>query len=277
MKSLAKASKFHRCRSRLLWQTTLGMVVPLLMGLFLLGPAHAISVSISDNVLVLDGRQRSGEIALLSMTPLPVEFEVEAMKLPEGVQDGSDYLRWSPARTLVPANQASPLRMVFRPPADLPPGEYVVRLAVKSREVDFEPSFQQDSDDAQEPPEDAFAIGLAIQPVLPVTVYIRHQVDSPELTIGAFERVTDDESSHGHFMVEKASESVSFVGAVALVSQESGTTLTSGRLRMGQSVNERRIRVPRRDDEPALSEPVCLHVWPSFPARGAPEQRVCSG
>ena len=238
-------------------------------------PAHPISVSISDNVVVLDNRQRSGEIELLSMTPSPVEFEVEAMAVPEGMQDGRDYLRWSPARTLVPANRASPLRMVFRPPADLPPGEYVVRLAVQSRQVDFQPSFEEGPDE-EAPPQDGLAIGVAIQPVLPVTVYIRHQVDSPELTIGTFEPAAGDEDSHGHFTVRKAPEAISFVGTVALVGQHSGETLTSGRLRMGQNATERRIRVPRRDEEPALSEPVCLHIWPSFPARGEPEQRVCS-
>ncbi|WP_155985609.1 hypothetical protein [Thioalkalivibrio sp. AKL12] len=256
-------------RSALFWTTGL------LAGLLLTGPAHAISVSLSDNVVVLDNRQRSGEIELLSMTPSPVEFEVEAMTVPEGIQDGSDYLRWSPARTLVPANRASPLRMVFRPPADLPPGEYVVRLAVKSRQVDFQPSFQQGPDD-EVPPQDGLAIGVAIQPVLPVTVYIRHQVDSPALTIGTFEPAADDEGSHGQFMVRKAPEAVSFVGTVALVGQRSGETLTSGRLRMGQTATERRIRVPRREGEEALGEPVCLHIWPSFPARGALEQRVCS-
>ena len=251
-----------------------GLAVALAL-LFFTAPVAAISVSISDNVVVLDNRQRSGEIELLSMTPSPVEFEVEPADLPEGIADGRDYLRWSPARTLVPANRASPLRMVFRPPADLPPGEYVVRLAVKSRQVDFQPSFQLDPD-TEEPPQDGLAIGVAIHPVLPVTVYIRHQVDSPALSIGAFEPAADDEDSHGHFMVSKAPEAISFVGTVALVGERSNETLTSGRLRMGQNATERRIRVPRRDSEAALDEPVCLHIWPRFPARGEPEQRVCS-
>ena len=258
------------------WQAARCVTVALLAALLLTTQAHAISVSISDNVVVLDNRQRSGEIDLLSMSPSPVEFEVKAMAVPEGVQDGSDYLRWSPARTLVPANRSRPLRLVFRPPADLPPGEYVVRLAVQSRQVDFQPSFQQDADDGQEPPQGGLAVGVGIQPVLPVTVYLRHQVDSPQLTIGTFEPTANDTSSHGHFMVRKAADAPSFVGTVALVGQHSGERLSSGRLRMGQTVSERRIRVPRGEDEPALTEPVCLHLWPSFPARGEAEQRVCS-
>lgn len=235
--------------------------------------AWAISVSISDNVVVLNSRERSGEIELLSMTPSPVEFDITPGSLPEGVLDGRDYLRWSPPRTLVPANRSVPLRMVFRPPAELAPGEYVVRLNVKSRQVDFQPSFETDPNADTE---NAIAIGVSIQPVLPVTVYIRHQVDSPELNIGRFEPAIGDARSHGHFMVSKAPDAISFVGTVALMGAQSGTTLTSGRLRMGQTVDEMRIRVPRREEEAELTEAVCLHIWPSFPARGAPAQRVCS-
>lgn len=238
--------------------------------------AWAISVSISDNVVVLDTRERSGEIELLSMTPSPVEFEISAMELPEGLADGRQYLRWSPERVLVPANRASPLRMVFRPPADLEPGEYIVRLAVQSRQVDFEPDFGTDDDDEDIDTDNALAIGVAIQPVLPVTVYIRHQVDSPELVIGDFVPAEDDDTSHGHFTVEKHPDAISFVGTVALIGANTGNTLTSGRLRMAQTANERRIRVPRDETEAALAEPVCLHVWPSFPPRGEPERRLCS-
>jgi hypothetical protein len=249
------------------------LALALIIGLF---PAAAwsISVSISDNVVVLDTRQRSGEIQLLSMTPSPVEFDITPMDVPEGVLDGRDYLRWSPPRTLVPANRGSPLRMVFRPPADLAPGEYVVRLAVKGRQVDFQPSFLREPEEGVEG-DQGLAVGVSIQPVLPVTVYIRHQVESPALTVGQFEPVVDDERSHGYFMVSKDPDAISFVGTVALIGAESGNTLTSGRLRMGQTVDDMRIRVPRRDEEAELAEAVCLHIWPSFPARGQPEQRVC--
>ena len=236
----------------------------------------AISVAISDNVIVLDSRERSGEIALLSMTPSPVEFEITPMDLAEGVMDGRDYLRWSPARALVPANRSRPLRMVFRPPVDLPPNEYVVRLAVKSRQVDYQPSFERPSPDGEEPSSEGLSVGIAIQPVLPVTVYIRHQVDSPTLSIGDFEPADDDPRSHGHFTARKPPEAISFIGTVALFGADSGEMLTSGRLRIGQTVNETRIRVPRRDTEAGLGEPVCLHLWPTFPARGEADQRVCS-
>lgn len=248
-------------------------VVLILGGLLSASPAFAISVSISDNVVVLDDRKRSGEIELLSMTPSSVEFEVHPTDVPQGVKDGRNYLRWAPARTLVPANQAQLLRMVFRPPADLAPGEYIVRLAVKSRQVDYQPDFRQERRSEKE--DQSFAVGVAIQPVLPVTVYIRHKVDSPALTLAPFEPVSGDESVHGYFRVSKDPDAISFVGTVALVGKSSGAVLTRGRLRMGQTVDDMRIRVPRRENEPDLNEAVCLHLWSSFPARGEPEQKIC--
>ena len=234
--------------------------------------AHGISVSVTDSIVVLDERSRSGEIDLLSMTPSPVEFEVAPDDLPDEVNDGRDYLRWAPERTVVPANRSRPLRMVFRPPADLPAGEYIVRLAVQSREVDYAPDF---GDNESEEDDQGLSVGVALQPVLPVTVYIRHNVDSPTLSVGAFTPSPDDVDTHGYFTVSKPPEAISYIGTVALVGASSGERYTKGRLRMGNTVDEQRIRVPRLENDARLEEAVCLQLWPKFPARGEPEQTVC--
>ena len=264
----------QRCLSDRIWR----VAIPLLTGLltiFFAPPSDAISVSISDNVVILDDRSRSAEIDLLSMTPTAVEFDIEPRDLPDGVKDGREYLRWAPERVIVPANRSRPLRMVFRPTADLPAGEYIVQLTVQSREVDYQPNFGNDGDDDGEASDNGLAVGLAIQPVLPVTVYIRHQVDSPTLSIDAFIPSPEDADSHGFFTVRKPPEAISFVGTVALVDNASGERLTSGRLRMGQTVTEQQVRVPRREGEEALQGRVCLHLWAEFPPRDAPEQEVC--
>ncbi|WP_144244440.1 hypothetical protein [Pseudohaliea rubra] len=234
----------------------------------------AISVSVSDTVVVLDSRHRSGEIQLLSMTPSPVEFEITPIDVPEGALDGSDYLRWSPPRVLVPANRGRPLRMVFRPPADLPPGEYIARLAVKSRQVDYQPDFDG-PDKSTGADETRFSVGVAIQPVLPLTVYIRHQIEQPELTISAFMPAPNQENAHGHFLVKKNAGDVSFIGTVSMVGQNSGEILSKGRLRISQTASERRVRVPRREGEGVLGEPVCLYLWDTYPPRGRPVKEVC--
>ena len=246
------------------------------LGLFLGNASHAISVSISDNVVILDNRSRSAQIELLSMTPSAVEFDIESRSLPDGVKDGREYLRWAPERAIVPANRSRPLRMVFRPTADLPPGEYIVRLAVHSREVDYQPEFGSDADEDGEAAENGLAVGVAIQPVLPVTVYIRHQVDSPRISVEEFVPSPADADSHGFFTVRKPADAISFVGTVALVDGDSSERITSGRLRMGQTVTEQQVRVPRREGEGALRGPVCLHLWSEFPPRDAPDQKVCN-
>ncbi|KAF0283588.1 hypothetical protein BA898_03440 [Spiribacter roseus] len=209
---------------------------------------------------------------MLSMTPSPVEFEVTPRNVPDDIEDGRDYLRWAPTRTVVPANRSRPLRMVFRPPADLPAGEYIVRLAVQSREVDYEPDF---GDSESEEGDQGLSVGVALQPVLPVTVYIRHNVDSPSLSVGEFTPSTDDADTHGYFTVSKPPEAISYIGTVALVGASSGERYTSGRLRMGNTVDEQRVRVPRIDGDTGLEESICLQLWPEFPARGEPEQTVC--
>lgn len=242
--------------------------------LTLAGSAQATSVAISDNLLVLSDRERSGEIELLSMQPVPAEFTVTAADLPDEVLDGNAHVRWAPQRTQIPGNRSQPLRVVFRPPADLAPGEYVVQLNVMSREVNPPPlsdSLQGDGGSAA----NGMAAGVAIQPVLPVTIYLRHKVESPAIEIVPFEAATNDPQSHGDFTVRKAPEDISFVGTVAVVGEQSGRTFSSGRLRVGQTINEMRVSVPRRADEPPLDEAVCLKVWPRFPAEGSPEQTVC--
>lgn len=233
--------------------------------LLLANPAGAISVSISDNVVVLNHQQRSAEIQLLSMSPAPVEFAIQPAELPASVQDGRAYLRWSPPRTLVPANRAVPLRMVFRPPADLPPGEYVVRLLVQSSPSLLAPNTL----DAQ----GALSMGVAIQPVLPITVYLRHQVVQPELTLEGFR--TSADTPAGYFTVSKPPEAISFIGTLALVGQHSGEVLNQGRLRLGQTVDRLQIQVPL--SAAARTEPTCLEIWPTFPPQGHPQHRLCSG
>lgn len=245
------------------------------IGLMMPVAVNAISVSITDNVMVLDERTRSGQIELLSMTPSPVEFEVTPGDLPDEVKDGRDYLRWAPERTVVPANRSRPLRMVFRPTDDLPAGEYIVRLAVQSREVDYEPDFGAGGERDSEDDEEGLSVGVALQPVLPVTVYIRHNVGPPSLSVGEFTPSPDDADTHGYFTVSKPPEAISYIGTVALVGESSGERYTSGRLRMGNTVDEQRVRVPKLDSDADLDEAICLQLWPEFPARGEPEQAVC--
>lgn len=236
--------------------------------------AAASSVSISDNVLVLSNNDRSGQIELLSMSSEAQEFTLALDDLPDGVKDGREFLRWGPKRITVPANRGRPMRVVFRPPADLEPGEYVVRLAVKS--VDARRSEISAEEQSEGESSEGVGANVGIQPVLPVTIYIRHEVESPDLDITEFVASPDDDSKYGYFTVSKNSDAISFIGTVLLEGADSGQEYTSGRLRMGQTSDETRISVPQRSDDTPLDEAICLKVWDSFPATGDPVQTVCS-
>lgn len=237
-------------------------------------PAQAqdISVSVSDNVIVLSDRKRSGGIELLSMTPDALEFSVAAAGAPEGARDGSEHLRWSPPRALVPPNRGVPLRVSFRPPEGLEPGEYVARLNVQSRPANPPPVFQP----AETPEGGAgLSVRVPIVPVLPVTVYIRHKIDPPALEVERFEPERGDADMLGHFLVRKPA-GVSFVGTVAVVAEADGTVLSRRRLRLGQTITESRVAVPRGDGQREVAGAVCLRVWRDFPEQGEPDTVRCN-
>ena len=242
--------------------------------LLIVSKAGASSVSISDNLLVLSNSDRSGQIELLSMTSDAKEFTLALDELPDGVQDGREFLRWGPKRIRVPANRGRPMRAVFRPPADLDPGEYVVRLRVKSVDAGGDGMSRNGTGEGELG--EGVGASVGIQPVLPITIYMRHKVESPELEITEFIASPDDDNRYGYFTAAKAPDAISYIGTVLLEGADSGQTYTSGRLRLGQTSNETRINVPKRGDDSPLEEAVCLKVWNEFPAKGRADQTVCS-
>jgi hypothetical protein len=246
--------------------------------LALSGFAHAISVSISDTYVVLDSsQQRSGKVQLLSMGSNPVEFDVQLAEPLDGVPNGTDYLRWAPSKMVVPGNTSRPLRMVFRPPADLAPGEYIAQFKVTSRQAASQPNFEGDRED-RENDQSGLGVGVAIQPVLPVTVYMRHKVHQPrlsELSITGFEVIMEESAPRAKFSVTKREKDISFFGAVALVGEFSGEVLSKSRFRVGHTVDNLDVQLPISKPKEVGSQPLCLHFWGTLPGRGDPDKRLC--
>lgn len=247
-----------------------------LCGLLMAIPAYSGSVSVSDNLLVLSNEKRSGEIELLSMDSTPKEFTLELGDLPDSVKNGEAYLRWAPSRIIVPGNRGRPLRAVFRPNSDLAPGEYVVRLLVKSVDVNQEasPSSPDNDDQASEP---GVGANIGIQPVLPVTVYLRHQVASPDIQLSDFTPTPNDPDRFGVFTATKASDAISFIGYMTIEHQQTGQTLSSGRLHIPQTVDKRVIQVGRVGDEISSDDTLCLNVWAGEEVSGEPDHTSCNG
>ncbi len=237
--------------------------------------AQTISISLSDNVVVLSASQRFGVIEMANLGADPVEFSVATDTENRGLlADGTAALRWAPARTVAPAHRSAPFRVSMRTTPVTPPGEYVFRATVASRVLRAEPQRAPPAgDDA--PVNDGIGGVVPISPALPVTVYVRHLIDEPMIDVRGWEPAVAGEFL-GHFMVNKRVVQRSFVGHVEVRDKASGKVLTAGRLHLRPDTNPAQVRVPRPKDEAGLSGAYCLKVWSRFPAEGNAAVDYCS-
>ncbi|MCX7284629.1 MAG: hypothetical protein NTX28_11410 [Novosphingobium sp.] len=101
--------------------------------------------------VVLSDRERTASIGLYNRAPAAGEYEISIADMamrPDGqmlqlsaitdpaerekVKAASAWLKWSPHRVALPANEALMVRIMTRIPADLPPGEYRAHFSVIS-------------------------------------------------------------------------------------------------------------------------------------------------
>ncbi|MWV26587.1 hypothetical protein GRF63_01595 [Erythrobacter sp. GH3-10] len=110
--------------------------------------------------VVIDRRQRIASIGLYNRTIDPGEYEISVMdmvmsptgevfqldNLPSDVptdrlRTASDFLRWSPRRVRLLGSEAQTVRIMARPPADLPDGEYRSHFLAVSVPQDIDEGF----------------------------------------------------------------------------------------------------------------------------------------
>ncbi|MGL5530123.1 MAG: hypothetical protein ACRDCI_17455 [Plesiomonas shigelloides] len=230
------------------WRTSASLFVfPVL--LTLVAPVHAeiasttpkgLSVALSDNVLVLNDTDRSASLELVNLGSLPTEFALQSVKMVMNAktQDGSEFIRWAPQRAKVPANQTMPMRISARQLDKLPPGEYMLKLNVSA--LTRPGPEAKTADKAQ-----GVAVTIPIMPVLPVTVYLRHGIDTPGIRAQKLVYTPKDREYLGYFPVTKTVPGQSFVGQIQVVNQATGDVLSSGRLHLRPTTNESVVRMPR--------------------------------
>ncbi|WP_404400535.1 hypothetical protein LG288_11095 [Idiomarina seosinensis] len=234
-----------------------------------------VSVALSDNLIVLEQRSRSGTIELVNLASDPTEFRISILGVTDSEVDGSDLIRWAPQRALAPANRTLPFRVSARPPGDLPAGEYLIRVGVTA-EVQAPPPIPRDDDDTEEP-EAAIAVVVPIVPTLPVTVYYRHGIETPMVDAKPLVETPDDEKFIGYFPVVKQQPNYSFVGTVQVIEKTTGTLINRGRLHLRQSTEQSNVRMPRGEQNMIENGVYCLQIWDHWPGEGAPTKEVCSG
>jgi hypothetical protein len=234
--------------------------------------AEGFRVTLSDDVVVLDDKQKWGSIDLVNLGADPMEFTLTVDATASGTaRDGTSLIRWAPSKALAPANRSVTMRVSARPPADLPPGEYVFRVGVTAA-VQHPPRTLpgEGTDQVQ-----GIAATIPVVPILPVTVYLRHKIEAPMIDAKPLVFTPEDPKYFGYFPVTKRTPGVSFVGQIQLVEQGSGAIISKGRLILSPAQDTSNVRMPRGDTPVKDGARYCLRIWDHFPGKGGPTQEVC--
>ena len=152
--------------------------------------------------VILDPRRRVASIGLYNKTTFEGEYEISATNmlmtssgqiipfnnLPEGadtsgVKTASEMLRWSPRRVLLLGSEAQTVRIMARPPADLPDGEYRAHFSVVSVPTDVDEGFSID-DAVNDGAEGSNNVGVTIRPRFGISIPVIVRIGDTTLDVG---------------------------------------------------------------------------------------------
>lgn len=238
--------------------------------------AQVVRVTLSDTLLVLDNQYRSSTVDMVNMSEDPVEFTMTVTNDFNGIgTDSIPLVRWQPARAVVPAGQSVAFRVASRLRADLPPGEYEFRVAAQS--VTQRPAVSLIPSDTPDAPPALSLTGL-VMPALPITVYLRHNVDKPSVTVMPFVPTPEDRDAVGYFPLIKKDPAVSFVGIGQVVLKDTQAEVVGRRIHLIPRQAEGRFSLPRAGKpigEAIAANTICLRLWSEYPARSKHTQELC--
>jgi hypothetical protein len=159
-------------------------------------------INIYPRRIVMDRRQRVASVGLYNKIPHEGEYEIAVVdmvmtdsgtiipfsNLPENadtsrVRTASDMLRWSPRRVLLPGSEAQTIRIMARPPADLPDGEYRAHFTVVSVPADVDDGFSID-DALTTGEKDAGKVGVTIRPRFGISIPVILRIGETTLEVG---------------------------------------------------------------------------------------------
>lgn len=238
--------------------------------------AQSFRVTLSDNLLVLDSQNRSATVDMVNMSEDPMEFSMTVKNEYNGIgADGIPLVRWQPARAMVPASQSVALRVASRLRPDLPAGEYEFRVAAQAVSQ-RSPISLLPSQNADEPT--VMSLVAPLMPSLPITVYLRHNIDKPSVLVMPFVATPEDRDNIGYFPLVKKQPAVSFVGVGQAVRKDNQAEVLGRRIHLTPRQAEGRFSLPRtvKPADPALTgDALCLRIWDQYPGRGKPAQELC--
>lgn len=159
-------------------------------------------INIYPRRIVMDQRSRVASVGLYNKMPFEGEYEISLANmvmtdsgriipfsnLPEGldtshVKTASDMLRWSPRRVLLLGSEAQTVRIMARPPADLPDGEYRAHFTVVSVPSDVDDGFSI-NDAVGAGDQGAGKVGVTIRPRFGISIPVIVRIGDTTLDVG---------------------------------------------------------------------------------------------
>lgn len=158
-------------------------------------------INIYPRRIVMDQRQRVASVGLYNKLPFEGEYEISVANMvmtksgqiipfsnlpadvdASQVKTASDMLRWSPRRVLLLGSEAQTVRLMARPPADLPDGEYRAHFTVVSVPGDVHDGFSID-DAVGSDNQAAGNVGVTIRPRFGISIPVIVRVGSTTLEV----------------------------------------------------------------------------------------------
>ena len=151
--------------------------------------------------IVIDRRQRIASIGVYNKTANRGDYEISISdmlmtpegrvipidNLPEGIVadrllPASGMLRWSPRRVMLLGNEAQTVRIMARPPADLPPGEYrshfmIVSVPEDSGGLTIEQALEGGASEND-------SVGVVIRPRFGISIPVIVRIGETSLAVG---------------------------------------------------------------------------------------------
>jgi hypothetical protein len=214
-------------------------------------------------------------IDLVNGSSDPVLFTAYPFNEPIGIEQSAEpILRWAPESGLAAAHRSIPFRVLARPTPELEAGEYAIQFGVRAEiQRDTPPIVVKQDDETNEPVVSAI---VPVVPVLPVTVYVRHQIDTPRVDAEPLVLTPEHENDLGYFTVTKRIPKFSFVGQVQVEEKSSGKVLSSGRLHLAQQGSSAKVNIIRETQGVEINDQYCLKIWDHFPGEGDPYLILCN-
>lgn len=218
--------------------------------------------------VVIDRRQRIASVGLYNKALAPGDYEISIIdmvmtpagqvfpidNLPPGVSAdrlnaASTMLRWSPRRVGLQVNEAQTIRIMARPPTDLPDGEYRSHFMVVSVPSDVDDGLSID-DVAGTGGSGNDGIGVVIRPRFGISIPVIVRVGETTLNVGLqIEGLVDVEGGKALALNVTRSGTRSAFGDISVTAPGIGAPVAEVRgVGVYPEVDERRVVIPLAPD-----------------------------